>query len=104
MARKNVKTTNLLGAVPQLVQFITNHSTALTEQGLNPEALKTRLNACCTNVQGTEQAQADAKSALKNATRTHNDTVAERYPEFSSVVDLLRGAVGNNTPLGRQLT
>ena len=33
MARKNVKTTNLLGAVPQLVQFITNHSATLTEKG-----------------------------------------------------------------------
>ena len=104
MGKKNVRTTNLLGAVPQLVQFITNHSATLTEKGLNPEALKTKLGACCTNVQTTGQAQADAKSALKNATLTHNDTVAQRYPEFSSVVDLLRGAVGNNTPLGRQLT
>ena len=26
------------------------------------------------------------------------------YPEFSSVIDLLRGAVGNTTPLGKQLT
>ena len=41
---------------------------------------------------------------MKVATQTHNDTVAERYPEFSSVIDLLRGAVGNNTPLGKQLT
>ena len=28
----------------------------------------------------------------------------QRYPEFSSVIDLLRGAVGNNTALGKQLT
>lgn len=104
MARKNVKTTNLLGAVPQLVQFITNHSTDLTEQGLNPEALKTKLGTCSTDVQATEQSQANAKTTLKVATQTHNDTVAQRYPEFSSVIDLLRGAVGNNTALGKQLT
>ena len=41
---------------------------------------------------------------MKNATETHNDTVAQRYPEFSSVIDLLRGAVGNHKALGRQLT
>ncbi len=47
---------------------------------------------------------ANAKTTLKVATQTHNDTVAQRYPEFSSVIDLLRSAVGNNTPLGKQLT
>jgi hypothetical protein len=55
-------------------------------------------------VQTAEQAQADAKSAVKNATATLNETVIQRYSEFSSVIDLLRGAVGNNTPLGKQLT
>jgi len=50
------------------------------------------------------QSQANAKTTLKVATQTHNDTVAQRYPEFSSVIDLLRGAVGNNTALGKQLT
>ena len=104
MPRKSIKTTNLLGAVPQLVQFITNHSTTLTEQGLNPEWLKTKLDGCFTSLQATEQSQANAKTTLKVATQTHNDTVAQRYPEFSSVIDLLRGAVGNNTPLGKQLT
>jgi hypothetical protein len=26
------------------------------------------------------------------------------YPEFSTLIDLLQGAVGNNTPAGKQLT
>ena len=104
MPRKSIKTTNLLGAATQLGQFITNHGTTLTEQGLNPEALKTKLSTCCTDVQTTEQSQANAKTTLKVATQTNNDTVAQRYPEFSSVIDLLRGAVGNNTALGKQLT
>ena len=51
-----------------------------------------------------QQSQANAKTTLKVATQTNNDTVAQRYPEFSSVIDLLRGAVGNNTALGKQLT
>ena len=104
MKRKTIQTTSFLGAVPQLVQLITNHSATLTEKGVNPEALKTALTTCCSSVQTTGQAQADSKTALKNATETHYDTVAQRYPEFSRVIDLLRGAVGNKSALGKQLT
>ena len=104
MKKKNIQTTSFLGAVPQLVQFLKNHSATLTEKGVNPTALEAALTTCCTSVQTTAQQQADNKTALKNATETHNDTVAQRYPEFSSVIDLLRGAVGNNTALGKQLT
>ena len=102
--KKNIQTTSFLGAVPQLVQFIKNHSAALAEKGVNPEALQAALTTCCSSVQTTGQQQADSKTALKNATETHNDTVAQRYPEFSSVIDLLRGAVGNKSALGKQLT
>ena len=104
MKKKNIQTTSFLGAVPQLVQLITNHSATLTEKGVNPEALKTALTTCCSSVQTTGQAQADSKTALKNATETHYDTVAQRHPEFSRVIDLLRGAVGNKSALGKQLT
>ena len=104
MKKKNIQTTSFLGAVPQLVQFLKNHSATLTEKGVNPEALEAALTTCCRSVQTTAQQQADNKTALKNATETHNDTVALRYPEFSSVIDLLRGAVGNHTALGKQLT
>ena len=96
--------TSFLGAVTQLVQLITNHGTTLTEKGVKPEEIKTKLTTCCTSVQATEQGQADAKTGLKNATQTHYDAVALRYPEFSSVIDLLRGAVGNKSALGKQLT
>ena len=104
MKKKNIQTTSFLGAVPQLVQFLKNHSAALAEKGVNPEALQAALTTCCTSVQTTGQAQADSKTASKNATETHYDTVAQRYPEFSSVIDLLRGAVGNKSALGKQLT
>jgi len=102
--RKSVNTTALLGAATQLGQFITNHSVTLTEKGVNPEAIKTKVTACCATVQTAEQTQADAKSSARNATKDLNDAVTARYPEFSSVIDLLRGVVGNNTPLGKQLT
>jgi len=71
---------------------------------VEPEELKTKLTTYCTSVQATEQGQADAKTGLKNATQAHYEAVALRYPEFSSVIDLLRGAVGNRSALGKQLT
>ena len=37
--KKNIQTTSFLGAVPQLVQLIKNHSATLAEKGVNPEAL-----------------------------------------------------------------
>ena len=104
MKRKVVNTTSFLGAATQLVQLVKNHSTTLTEKGVKPEDLLTKLTNCCTSVQATEQQQADSKTASKNATETHYDTVAQRYPEFSRVIDLLRGAVGNKSALGKQLT
>ncbi len=80
MPRRSIKTTNLLGAVPQLVQFITNHSATLTDKGVKPDDIKTKLADCVTTVQAAEQSQANAKTTLKVATQTHNDTVAQRYP------------------------
>ena len=67
-------------------QFIDNHSAALTEKGVKPEDLKTKVTACCATTQAAEQQQADSKTALKNATQHLNATVAQRYPEFSSVI------------------
>ena len=104
MASKGIKTTSFLGAVAQLVQLITNHGATLTDKGVKPEELKTKLTTCCTSVQSTEQGQADAKTGLKNATQIHYEAVNLRYPEFSSIIDLLRGAVGNKSALGKQLT
>lgn len=102
--KKSINTTAYLGAVNQLGQFVTTHSQALTDAGINPEGLKTKLATCCSNVQTIGQDQADAKTTLKNKTKDLNDAVGTRYAEFSSVIDLLRGVVGNNTPLGKQLT
>jgi hypothetical protein len=87
----------LLGVAMSPGQFITNRSATLTDKGVKSEDLKTRMADCCVSVQASEQSQANAKTALKAAAQLHNDTVAERYPEFISVIDLLRGGVGNNS-------
>ena len=104
MKRKNIKTTSFLGTNTQLVQRVKKHWAVLTDKGVPVDKILDRLDTYGSAVQATEQGQADAKTGLKNATQVHVDTVAKSYPEFSSVIDLLRGAVGNHTALGRQLT
>lgn len=66
--------------------------------------LHTTLTGSLSALETKEQAQEDAKAALKTATQTLDTEVPSRYPEFSSLIDLLRGAVGNTTPAGKQLT
>jgi len=102
--KKNINTTALLGAGTKLGQLIDNHKDDLTTKGVKPEDLKEKVATVSTDVQKAEQESADARTASKNATQKLNTVVANRYPEFSSVIDLLRGAVGNRTELGKQLT
>ena len=102
--KKNINTTALLGAGTKLGQLIDNHKDALEQKGVKPQDLKDKVSTVCTDVQQAEQESADAKTASKNATQKLQNAVANRYPEFSSVIDLLRGAVGNRTELGKQLT
>jgi hypothetical protein len=80
------------------------HSAAITAKGLTVATLHTTITSSISSLQTKEQAQEDAKAALKTATATLDGEVVVRYPEFSSLVDLLRGAVGNTTPAGKQLT
>ena len=65
-----------------------NRSPSESAEGVKPDDIKTKLVDCLTTVQAAEQSQANAKTALKVATQTHSDTVAQRYPEFSSVIDV----------------
>jgi len=100
MAKKSLKVNDLLGALNQLAQFITNHNAQITAKGLTVTALHTTITGSIAALQSKEQAQEDAKAALKTATATLDGEVLVRYPEFSSLVDLPapRGAKGR----GRQ--
>jgi hypothetical protein len=104
MAKQSLKVNHLLGALAQLDQFITNHGAAITAKGLTAATLHTTITSSISSLQTKEQAQEDAKAALKTATATLDGELLVPYPEFDSRLDLLRGAVGNKTPAGNQLT
>ena len=92
MARKSIKVNDLLGASGQLDQFTVNHSGIITSKGLSPANIRAAIAVIVTALQARKQAQEDAKTALKDSTQGIDGEVNTRYPEFSSLIDLLRGA------------
>ncbi len=104
MANKNLKVNDLLGALAQLNQFVANHGAEITAKGVATPALAASLQGALAELRALEQAQEGAKAALRSATLALNGALAVRYPEFSSAIDLLRGALGSRTPAGQQLT
>ena len=93
---------NLLKAITLLIQFINDHSALLTSKGQNPAFLTASLAAMHAAVSAKEGAQENAKASLRDATIALEYEVNGQYPAFSSTIDLVVGAVGNNTPAGKQ--
>ena len=104
MTRKSIKVNDLIGALVQLVQFVNNHRPAIANKGMPVDTLLASIQFMLAALQALEQAQEDAKSALRNSTLAVDAGVDQHYPGFSSMIDLLRGVVGNTTPEGKQLT
>jgi hypothetical protein len=104
MANKNVNAAKFLGGLEELLQFISSHSAEITAKGLTPATLTTNITAGKNEVSLKNGTQENAKTALKNATNALQLVANVRYPEFSSVIDLLRGAFGVSTPEAKQLT
>jgi uncharacterized membrane protein YgcG len=104
MARKSIKISDLLGGYDLLLQFISSRSAEITAKGLTPATLTTNLTTQKTDLVTKDTTQENAKTALRNATIAVDASVDANYPQWSSVIDLLRGAFGTTSPEGKQLT
>lgn len=104
MGRKSLKVNDLLGALTQLDQFIANHCAPIIANGLTVALLHTTITSSIRSLRTKGQAREDAKAASQTATASLDGEMVLHYAEFSSLVSLLRGAVGNTTPAGKQLT
>ena len=91
------------GAIDSINELITQNSAAFTTGGLTPATIKTNLAAQGQAVAQKDTAQENAKSALKNTTVQYNTTAQTAVDFLSSTIDLLSGAVGKKTPLGKQI-
>jgi hypothetical protein len=92
----------LMGALDSTLQFITDNTATLTAKGLTPANLTTAINALKTDLSGKDGIQENAKTALKNATLLYEGAAGPAYDAFSSMIDLMSGAVGKTTPLAKQ--
>ena len=91
------------GAIDALSQFITDHSALLTSKGLTPATLTTTLTAAKTDLMTKDSTQETAKTTLKNATLAVEAALAARGMEFSSMIDLLVGALGKTSNEAKQV-
>ena len=104
MAKKNINVAKFLGGLEELKLFISSRSTEITAKGLPTPTLTTAVTTQQTDVGTKNSDQENARTTYKNKTIAVQAAADLRYPEFSSVIDLLRGAFGVGSPEAKQLT
>ena len=92
----------LIGAIDSVLQFISDNTSTLTAKGLAPANLAGALNDIKTDLGNKDGFQENAKTALKDATKDYEDAAGPGYDAFSSMIDLISGAVGKKTALAGQ--
>jgi hypothetical protein len=92
----------MMGALDSTLQFIADNTAALTAKGLTPANLTTALTTLKGNLSAKDGLQENAKTALKDATIAYDLVANPAYDTFTSMIDLLSGAVGKTTPLAKQ--
>ncbi len=104
MAKKNVNVAKFPGGLEELKLFISSPTTEITARDLTPATITTAFTAQQTDVDGKNSLQENLKTETKKATAAVQLAADTRYPEFSSVIDLLRGAFGVGSAEAKQLT
>ena len=92
----------ILGAIQTVDETVAQNATVITAKGLTPANIRAALAAAGTNVSQADTTQENAKSALAAATINYSGKASEAVDLLSSMIDMLAGAVGKKTPLGKQ--
>jgi hypothetical protein len=93
----------LHGAMTDFGTFITNNSAAITAKGLNPTMIGTSLTAIQTDLSGKKGVRDQQKTVLATAQQDFAGSAATNYTAFSNLIDTVAGAVGKETPAGKQV-
>ncbi len=86
-----------------LTSFITDNGAALTASGLVPATVMTNLAGADTDLTAKKKVRDANKTALAISQQTFADSAAVNYKTFSNGVDVVAGALGKETPLGKQV-
>jgi hypothetical protein len=86
-----------------LTAFITDNGATLTAKGLNDDTVKASLSGANDDLTGKKKERDANKTALATSQQAYADSAAVNYKAFSNGVDEVAGALGKETPLGKQV-
>ena len=90
------------GAVDDLIKHVDTSAATLTAGGVDPAVTKGKLIVIRDDVAGTKGARDEKKTNLAVAQQAFAASASKNYTAFSSVVDIVAGALGKTTPAGVQ--
>ena len=86
-----------------LTTFITDNGATLTAKGLNGDTVKANLSGANSDLTEKKKDRDADKTALATSQQAFADSAAVNYKTFSNQVDVVAGALGKETPLGKQV-
>lgn len=101
MAAKN--STNVSGLAEATIEVARANQPLLEDQGVNVAALITKVEGKKSVALQKRSVQEEKFRASREATEISVEADEGLYNDTSSMVDLMAGAVGKTTPLGKQI-
>lgn len=89
--------------VTQLIVIIKQNAQLLIDEGFDPAAKITELEAEIKTADEAEGKQTDAKVAAKDATKLSKQTLKTAYTNGSATVELITGLLGKNHNLVKEI-
>jgi hypothetical protein len=93
------------GALNSTITFLkdADNQADLTAGGVVPATLQTKLGGILSDQETKKAARDKAKTAHTTAQGDFADGATTNYAAYSSAIDAIAGALGKNTPKGRQV-
>lgn len=86
-----------------LTAYITSNGATLTAKGLVPATVQASLAGANTDLTAKKKIRDDAKTALTVGQQNYAASASVNYKTFSNGVDVVAGALGKETPEGKQV-
>ena len=86
-----------------LTALITDNGATLAAKGLTPATVTASLSGANTDLTAKKKDRDADKTTLATSQKAYADSAAINYKAFSNGVDEVAGALGKETPLGKQV-
>lgn len=93
----------LHGELDNFITFVGNNTAALTTAGFNATTVQTNLTTIKTDLSGKKTTRDNQKTVLALAQQAFGTSATTNYAAFSNAIDAVAGALGKQTPAGKQV-